>query len=247
VFNQTASYVFHAERSRQDFMAFSNRQRAFDEVANRLCGRQPRSLPPTWRTQKLHHLQTQKTRILTTMEGIEQAQALETVQNKMTRANLYYIQKQPQRVPTFVAFGDGKCQTGVCARGAPKIPLLTLKRHLACHPSIKFGLVNEAYTSQVCSLHHQTNNQAHRVGGCHQPGQPAREVWAVRACQGCHDGRTTLPRVRYVNRDVNAARNILRLALSRARREPRPAEFTKPYWTQADRAKTMIPRLPTHS
>ena len=131
--------------------------------------------------------------------------------------------QQPPLQRTLVAFGDGTCQQGVCAKGAPKIPLLALKRHLAKRPEAIFALVQESYTSQVCSL----CPHPHRVTPCRCSHDATKECWSVRACQGFNYG---LPAAKFIDRDVNAARNILAITLARAHSRPRPPPYTSEFW-----------------
>jgi hypothetical protein len=141
--------------------------------------------------------------------------------------------KDPPLKRTFVAFGDGSVQMGVCAKGMPKLPIKTLKRHLASRPEITFCLVQEAYSSQICSF----CPHVHKISPCAHPPlaqrfigphpNPKKELYSVRACPGNVSGRS---KTLFVGRDVNAARNMLHIISDHASGLPRPLGFSKSYW-----------------
>jgi hypothetical protein len=219
LFEAANPYHFHPQRSRHKFQSFSMRQRAFDEVANRLSGRNPTQKPkPNWRDK----------------------------QHKKRR-------KQPDQPPLkniFLGFGDGSIQQGACSGGAMKLPLKTIQRHLASRPNIQFALVKEPFTSKVCSLCPNT----HRISPCSvtginaETGKPeAKEVYGVRACPGCLSGPGTsssssnpVKRVCYIDRDVNAARNILSIVLAHGEAKPRPEQFTREFWSPKKHTKSAL-------
>ncbi len=77
------------------------------------------------------------------------------------------------------------------------------------------SLIAEHYTSQVCTL-------------CDSKLLPVRsdtkkDVWGVRKCPTCRPLGAPL----HVHRDVNSARNMIRIYLELASRGERPSAFTK--------------------
>ncbi len=112
-----------------------------------------------------------------------------------------------------VAFGAANtCHTGF---GYAPVPQKRLRHRLERIHGARVSLIAEHYTSQVCTL-------------CDSKLLPVRsdtkkDVWGVRKCPTCRPLGAPL----HVHRDVNSARNMIRIYLELASRGERPSAFTK--------------------
>ena len=156
-------------------------------------------------------------------------------------------------------------------QGAIEQPVLhhnLTKRDLAARPNIKFGLVKEPYTSQVCSLCPET----HRINAAYIPtagplAQPSvtyiydpgrdsklKDRVAQAIAQGvavpnggeCYvvracQGQHHGHTVLFIGRDINAARNIMIIILAHMNGLPRPPQYTKAYWQHDALLKPLDP------
>jgi len=205
-------YDFNGQRSRWKFQSFSMRQRALDEVANRLCGRSPTDKPKAQWT----------------------SCALRTPTLKDPN--------RPELQNILVGFGNGSVQTGACAKGGMKVPLKALRRHLAAKQNITFSQVNEAYTTKICSVCpvvHRLSPCHHIASGplpenCAKPLK--HEVHGILACQGHLSYKESGPRRAplFLDRDVSSSKNHVTLMCHHLAGHPRPAQFGSPFWADAN-------------
>jgi len=224
-------YHFQRQRSRNDFQTYSARQRAVDEAANRLGGKVARPVPPIWRKQQIQQLHRERVKVHSTfMEHGPWLTMCRQISGDLQRlhdhdANALKHRTEPRIQATVIAFGDANVQQGRSSKGGPKLPMLTLKRHLARRQEIAFGLIGENQTSQICSLAHPPASLPHKVAPCCPPTKPKKQIWGVRACQG-DSGQPP----RFIGRDINSARSMLYLAQQRGQGLPRPEHFTNAHW-----------------
>ena len=119
-----------------------------------------------------------------------------------------------RREGTLVAFGAANsCHTGF---GFAPVPQKRLRHRLSTAHGARISLISEHFTSKVCTV-------------CDSLLLPVRsntreDIWGVRRCPHCRHWHHGAPL--HVHRDVNAAKNILRIYLELARSGKRPAIFT---------------------
>jgi hypothetical protein len=112
-----------------------------------------------------------------------------------------------------VAFGAANsCHTGF---GYAPVPQKRLRHRLEKIHGARISLISEQYTSQQCTL---CDSKLLVV-----PSDVKDDVWGVRKCPQCRHRGSPL----HVHRDINAARNMIRVYLELALNAKRPDAFTQ--------------------
>jgi ribosomal protein L44E len=102
-----------------------------------------------------------------------------------------------------VLFGNGSMPSDSPMRGYVKVPYRLLRHKLMCHPKIEFHLVNEFRTTMLCSR-------------CFRRLKIPKGKHRYVYCRHCNQT---------FHRDINAAINILRLAMNGNTQETRELNF----------------------
>jgi hypothetical protein len=122
--------------------------------------------------------------------------------------------------PVVVAFVVGMFSS--CSRGHAPAPVKGVRRALRKR-GIEVHDVNEDYTSQLCNSCHKKVKPLFTQGGKEGGG---KEVYGVRRCLTATCLRNS------VNRDANAALNMLHVFSEEALHGARPVEYTVEYQQQ---------------
>lgn len=126
-----------------------------------------------------------------------------------------------------LGYGDWSRNPGIIKGCAPSMGV-GLKRKLEKHFDILF--VNEAYTSMMCNRCHKKVKN-HVVPLKNKP-QKTRKTHRVLVCNECTGSKSTGIMRRYINRDRNAALNILNVFKAELNSEGRPEYLQKPKTSQ---------------
>ena len=114
---------------------------------------------------------------------------------------------------TLVAFGGAAaCSTGC---GYAPVPQKRLRSRLQKIHGARISLIEERYTSQICSQCQGRLKDVHIQG---------EEIWALKKCTSCQTSNGT---DLIWNRDRNASLNILQIYLNLAECGLRPSAFSK--------------------
>lgn len=115
-----------------------------------------------------------------------------------------------------VAFGNAHFSS--TSRGYAPAPVQRVKQALSYRDNVELVLIDEDYTSQLC---HRCHNKLQSVTGKADRNGKRKPLWAVKRCvdEECS--------CNFLNRDTNAALNILHIFLEQAHGGGRPAVFTK--------------------
>ena len=122
--------------------------------------------------------------------------------------------------PVVVAFGAGMFNS--CSRGHCPGPVKAVRKALR-RRGVEVYDVNEDYTSQLCNSCHSKVVPMYSKGG-------GKAIYSVRRCTTTTCMRMTM------NRDVNAALNILYIFMAETLHGSRPEVFTRRYQTELARA-----------